>query len=151
MSRMTSKNYITTLELIDELTAAGFQARIQNETYGTFVNVYDGSWGVGSVRVDEIYSMRVTTETAPDCRKYVLDMLYRYASTPIDERNEPLYKIGIKDTTLYLLHINGREITATVNEKAAKAYRKAKADDVVDSLKERGVTAFAKEVKNVTD
>lgn len=148
---MTSKDYITTIELIDELTAAGFQARIQNEAYGTFVNVYDDSWGVGSARVDEIYSMRVTADTTLDRRKYVLDMLYRYTSTPIDERNEPLYKIGIKDTTLYLLHINDKEITATVNEKAAKAYRKAEADDIIDSLKERGVAAFAKEVKNATD
>lgn len=148
---MTSKDYITTIELIDELTAAGFQARIQNEAYGTFVNVYDDSWGVGSARVDEIYSMRVTADTTLDRRKYVLDMLYRYASTPIDERNEPLYKIGIKDTALYLLHINDKEMTVTANKKAAKAYRMAKVDEIIDSLKERGVTAFAKEVKNVTD
>lgn len=146
-----SKDYITTLELIDELTAAGFQALIQNEPHGVFVNVYDDSWGAGSVQVDNVYSMKVTTNTAPDYRRYVLDMLYRYASTPLDKRDEPLYKIGIKDTTLYLLHINDKEITATVNEKAAKAYRKAKVDDIIDSLKERGVTAFAKEVKNVTD
>lgn len=78
-------------------------------------------------------------------------MLYRYASTPIDERNEPLYKIGIKDTALYLLHINDKEMTVTANKKAAKAYRMAKVDEIIDSLKERGVTAFAKEVKNVTD
>lgn len=38
-----SKDYITTLELIDELTAAGFQALIQNEPHGVFVNVYDDS------------------------------------------------------------------------------------------------------------
>ena len=148
---MTSKDYMTTLELIDELTAAGFQARIQNEAYGTFVNVYDDSWGVGSVRVDEIYSMRVTANTTLDHRRYVLDTLYRYASTPLNKRDESLYKIGIKDTTLYLIHINDREMTVTTNEKAAKAYRKAKVDDIIDSLKERGVTAFAKEVKNVTD
>lgn len=115
------------------------------------MNVYDGSWGVGSVRVDEIYSMRVTTDTAPDHRKYVLDTLYRYASTPLDKRDEPLYKIGIKGAALYLLRINDKEITATVNEKAAKAYRGARAYDIIDSLKERGVTAFAKEVKNATD
>lgn len=146
-----SKDYITTLELIDELTAAGFQALIQNEPHGVFVNVYDDSWGAGSVQVDNVYSMKVTTNTAPDYRRYVLDMLYRYASTPLEERSEPLYKIGIKDTALYILHINGKEITATVNEKAAKAYRKAKVDDIIDFLKERGVTAFAKEVKNVTN
>lgn len=146
-----SKDYITTLELIDELTAAGFQALIQNEPHGVFVNVYDDSWGAGSVQVDNVYSMKVTTNTAPDYRRYVLDMLYRYASTPLDKRDETLYKIGIKDTTLYLIHINDKEMTVTANEKAAKAYRKAKVDDVIDSLKERGVTAFAKEVKNVTD
>ena len=146
-----SKDYITTLELIDELTAAGFQALIQNEPHGVFVNVYDDSWGAGSVQVDNVYSMKVTTNTAPDYRRYVLDMLYRYASTPLDKRDETLYKIGIKDTTLYLLHINDKEITVTANEKAAKAYRKAKVDDIIDFLKERGVTAFAKEVKNVTN
>ena len=146
-----SKDYITTLELIDELTAAGFRALIQNEPHGIFVNVYEDSWDAGSVQVDKVYSMKVTTNAAPDYRKYLLNTLYRYASTPLDKRDEPLYKIGIKDTTLYLLHINDREITATVNEKAAKAYRRAKADDVIDSLKERGVTAFAKEVKNVTN
>lgn len=146
-----SKDYITTLELIDELTAAGFQALIQNEPHGVFVNVYDDSWGAGSVQVDNVYSMKVTTNTAPDYRRYVLDMLYRYASTPLDKRDETLYKIGIKDTTLYLIHINDKEITVTANEKAAKAYRKAKVDDIIDFLKERGVTAFAKEVKNVTN
>lgn len=146
-----SKDYITTLELIDELTAAGFQALIQNEPHGVFVNVYDDSWGAGSVQVDNVYSMKVTTNTAPDSRRYVLDMLYRYASTPLDKRDETLYKIGIKDTTLYLIHINDKEMTVTANEKAAKAYRKAKVDDIIDSLKERGVTAFAKEVKNVTN
>lgn len=146
-----SKDYITTLELIDELTAAGFQARIQNEPHGVFVNVYDDSWGAGSVQVDNVYSMKVTTNTAPDYRRYVLDMLYRYASTPLDKRDETLYKIGIKDTTLYLIHINDKEMTVTANEKAAKAYRGTKADDIIDSLKERGVTAFAKEVKNVTN
>lgn len=78
-------------------------------------------------------------------------MLYRYASTPLDKRDETLYKIGIKDTTLYLIHINDKEMTVTANEKAAKAYRKAKVDDIIDFLKERGVTAFAKEVKNVTN
>lgn len=146
-----SKDYITTLELIDELTEAGFQALIQNEPHGVFVNVYDDSWGAGSVQVDNVYSMKVTTNTAPDCRRYVLDMLYRYASTPLDKRDETLYKIGVKDTTLYLIHINDKEMTVTANEKAAKAYRKAKVDDIIDSLKERGVTAFAKEVKNVTN
>lgn len=146
-----SKDYITTLELIDELTAAGFQALIQNEPHGVFVNVYDDSWGAGSVQVDNVYSMKVTTNTAPDYRRYVLDMLYRYASTPLDKRDETLYKIGIKDTTLYLIHINDKEIIVTANEKAAKAYRKAKVDDIIDFLKERGVTAFAKEVKNVTN
>lgn len=146
-----SKDYITTLELIDELTAAGFQALIQNEPHGVFVNVYDDSWGAGSVQVDNVYSMKVTTNTAPDYRRYVLNMLYRYASTPLDKRDETLYKIGIKDTTLYLIHINDKEMTVTANEKAAKAYRKAKVDDIIDFLKERGVTAFAKEVKNATD
>ena len=146
-----SKDYITTLELIDELTAAGFQARLRSDSYGTFVGVYDDGYHTGSVRVDKMYSMKVETHTAEAYRKYVLDTLYRYASTPLDKRDEPLYKIGIKDTTLYLLHINDKEITATVNEKAAKAYRGTKADDIIDSLKERGVTAFAKEVKNVTN
>ena len=148
---MTSKDYITTLELIDELTAAGFQALIQNEPHGVFVNVYDDSWDAGSVQVDKVYSMRVTTNAAPGYRKDVLNILYRYASTPLDKRDETLYKIGIKDTTLYLIHINDKEMTVTANEKAAKAYRKAKVDDIIDFLKERGVTAFAKEVKNVTN
>ena len=148
---MTSKDYITTLELIDELTAAGFQALIQNEPHGVFVNVYDDSWDAGSVQVDKVYSMRVTTNAAPSYRKDVLNILYRYASTPLDKRDETLYKIGIKDTTLYLIHINDKEMTVTANEKAAKAYRKAKVDDIIDFLKERGVTAFAKEVKNVTN
>ena len=146
-----SKDYITTLELIDELTAAGFQARLRSDSYGTFVGMYDDGYHVGDTRVDKIYSMKVETYTAEVYRKYLLDTLYRYASTPLDKRDEPLYKIGIKDTTLYLLHINDREITATVNEKAAKAYRKAELDGIIDSLKERGVTAFAKEIKNVTD
>lgn len=147
---MSNQN-ITTLELIDELTAAGFRAHIQDEPHGTFVNVYEDAWETGSVQVDKMYSMKVTTNTAPDYRKYVLDALYRYASTPLDKRNEPLYKIGIKDTALYLLHINDKEITATANEKAAKTYRRAEVDDIIDSLKECGVTAFAKEVKNVTN
>ena len=95
--------------------------------------------------------MKVETYTAAAYRQYVLDTLYRYASTPLDKRDEPLYKIGIKDTTLYLLHINDKEITATVNEKAAKAYRRSEVDDIIDSLKERDVTAFAKEVKNATN
>lgn len=146
-----SKDYITTLELIDELTSAGFRAYLQDKPHGTFVEVYEDAWDAGSVQVDKVYSMKVTTNAAPDYRKYLLDTLYRYASTPLDKRDEPLYKIGIKDTTLYLLHINDKEITATVNEKAAKAYRGAKADDIIDSLKERSITAFAKEVKNVTD
>lgn len=146
-----SKDYITTLELIDELTAAGFRAHLQNKPHGTFVEVYEDAWDAGNVQVDKMYSMKVTTNAAPDYRKYLLDTLYRYASTPLDERDEPLYKIGIKDTTLYLIHINDREMTVTANEKAAKAYRKEKVDDVIDSLKERGVTAFAKEIKNVVD
>lgn len=146
-----SKDYITTLELIYELTAAGFQAHLRSDSYGTFVGVYDDGYHIGGARVDKMYSMKVETYTAEPYRKYVLDTLYRYASTPLDKRDEPLYKIGIKNTTLYLLHINDREITATVNENAAKAYRMAKVDDIIDSLKERGVTAFAKEVKNVTD
>lgn len=146
-----SKDYITTLELIDELTAAGFRAYIQNKPHGTFVEVYDDAWDAGSVQVDKIYSMKVTTNAAPDYRKYLLDTLYRYASTPLDKRDDPLYKIGIKDTTLYLIHINDREMTVTANEKTAKTYRKAEADDIIDSLKERCVAAFAKEVKNVVD
>lgn len=146
-----SRDYITTLELIDELTAAGFQACLRSDSYGTFVGVYDDGYHIGGARVDKMYSMKVEAYTTEAYRKYVLDMLYRYASTPLDKRDEPLYKIGIKDTTLYLIHINDREMTVTENEKAAKAYRKAKADDVIDSLKERGVTAFAKEVKNATN
>ena len=146
-----SKDHITTLELIDELTAAGFRALVQNEAHGVFVNVYEDSWDTGSVQVDKIYSMKVTANAAPDYRKYLLDTLYRYASTPLDKREEPLYKIGIKDTTLYLIHINDKEMTVTANEKAAKAYRRAEVDDIIDSLKGRGVTTFAKEVKNATD
>lgn len=146
-----SKDYITTLELIDELTAAGFQARLRSDSYGTFVGVYDDGYHIGGARVDKMYSMKVETYTAEAYRKYLLDTLYRYASTPLEERSEPLYKIGIKNTALYLLHINDKEITATVNEKAAKAYREAEADDIINSLKERDITAFAKEVKNVTN
>ena len=146
-----NKDYLTTLELIDELTAAGFQARLRSDPYGTFVGVYDDGYHIGGARVDKMYSMKVETYTAEAYRKYVLDTLYRYASTPLDKRNEPLYKIGIKDTTLYLIHINDREMTVTANEKAAKAYRRAEVDDIVDSLKERGVTAFAKEIKNATN
>ena len=146
-----SKDYITTLELIDELTAAGFRAHLQNKPHGTFVEVYEDAWDAGNVQVDKMYSMKVTTNAAPDYRKYLLDTLYRYASTPLEERSEPLYKIGIKDTALYLLHINDKEITATVNEKAAKAYRGEEVDDIIDSLKGRGITAFAKEVKNATN
>ena len=146
-----SRDYITTLELIDELTAAGFRADLQNKPHGTFVEVYEDVWDAGIVQVDKMYSMEATTNAAPDYRKYLLDTLYRYASTPLEERSEPLYKIGIKDAVLYLLHINDKEITATVDEKAAKAYRRAEEDDVIDSLKGRGVTAFAKEVKNVTN
>lgn len=146
-----SKDYITTLELIDELTAAGFRALVQEDNHGTFVNVYEDNWDAGSVQVDKIYSMKVTTNAAPDYRKYLLDTLYRYASTPLDKRDEPLYKIGIKDTALYLLHINGREITATANEKASKAYRKSEVGDIIDSLKERDITAFAKEIKDATN
>lgn len=115
-----SKDYITTLELIDELTAAGFQALIQNEPHGVFVNVYDDSWDAGSVQVDNVYSMKVTTNTAPDYRRYLLNTLYRYASTPLDERDDPLYKIGIKDTTLYLIHIKDKEMTVTANEKSCQ-------------------------------
>lgn len=147
---MSNQN-ITTLELIDELTAAGFRAIIQDNTHGTFVNVYEDNWDAGSVQVDKIYSMKVTTNVAPDYRKYLLDTLYRYASTPLDERSEPLYKIGIKDTALYLLHINDKEITATANERNAKTYRMVEVNDIIDSLKDRGVTAFAKEVKNATN
>lgn len=146
-----SKDYITTLELIDKLTAAGFRALVQNEPHGVFVNVYDDSFDAGSVQVDKIYSMKATTNAALDYRKYLLNTLYRYASTPLDKRDEPLYKIGIKDTTLYLIHVNDKEIAVTANEKAAKAYRRAKADDIIDSLKERGVIAFAKEFKNTTN
>lgn len=148
---MTSKDYMTTLELIDELTAAGFQARLRSDSYGTFIGVYDDGYHIGGARVDKMYNMKVETYTAEAYRKYVLDMLYRYASTPLDKRDEPLYKIGIKDTTLCLIHINDKEMTVTANEKAAKAYRKANADDIIDSLKKRGVTAFAKEIKNATD
>lgn len=146
-----SKDYITTLELIDELTDAGFQARLWSDSYGTFVGVYDDGYHIGGARVDKMYSMKVEAYTTEAYRKYVLDTLYRYASTPLDKRDEPLYKIGTKDTTLYLLHINDREIAATVNKKAAKAYRKANADDIIDSLKERGITAFAEEIKNATN
>ena len=146
-----SKDYITTLELIDELTAAGFRAHLQNRPHGTFVEVYEDVWDAGIVQVDKMYSMKVTTNAAPDYRKYLLDALYRYASTPLEERSQPLYKIGIKDTALYLLHINDKEITATVNEKAAKAYRREEVDDIIDSLKGRGVIAFAKEVKNAAN
>lgn len=146
-----SKDYITTLELIDELTAAGFRVYLEDKPHGAFVKVYEDAWDAGSVQVDKVYSMNVTTNTAPDYRKYLLNTLYRYASTPLEERSEPLYKIGVKDTALYLLHINDKEMTVTANEKAAKAYRGAEADDIIDSLKERGVTAFAKEVKNATN
>ena len=146
-----SKDYITTLELIDELTAAGFRAYLQNKPHGTFVEVYEDSWDAGNVQVDKMYSMKLTTNAAPDYRKYLLNTLYRYALTPLEERSEPLYKIGIKDTALYLLHINDKEITATVNKKAAKAYRGEEVNDIIDSLKERDVTAFAEKVKNATD
>lgn len=115
-----SKDYITTLELIDELTAAGFRAHLQNKPHRTFVEVYEDVWDADIVQVDKMYSMKVTTNAAPDYRKYLLDTLYRYASTPLKERSEPLYKIGIKDTALYLLHINDKEITATVNEKGCQ-------------------------------
>ena len=137
--------------MIDELAAAGFRAHLQNKPHGTFVEVYEDAWDAGIVQVDKMYSMKVTANAAPDYRKYLLDTLYRYASTPLEERSEPLYKIGIKDTALYLLHINDKEITATVNEKAAKAYRGEEVDDIIDSLKGRGVIAFAKEVKNATN
>lgn len=49
-----SRDYITTLELIDELTAAGFRASLRSDSYGTFVGVYDDGYRIGGARVELI-------------------------------------------------------------------------------------------------
>lgn len=58
---------------------------------------------------------------------------------------------NLDEAAKYMVSVIAVKDMATVNEKAAKAYRRAKVDDIIDSLKERGVIAFAKEVKNATN
>lgn len=147
---MSSQN-ITTLELIDELAAAGYKAYVNDDNHGTHVVVYEGSEFVGSARADEMYSMKVNTNTATDYRKYVLDTLYRYASTPLDRRKEQLYKMRIEDTSLYLIHINEVQMTITSNERAAKAYIKCDADEAYMLANKQGVILSIEEIKNATN
>lgn len=48
-----------------------------------------------------------------------------YASTPVVKREPRLYKLKVRDTNLYLIHINEHEMAVTTNSKAAKVYELA--------------------------
>lgn len=146
-----SNNYITTQKLIDNLEAAGYQAILSTDICGTYVRVHDDRQFIGGARVDRVRVMNMTATNPAEDHERVLDLLYRYASTPLDERDEQLYIIGIRNTNLYITHTNGREVTATADKEAAKVYESDRAQKIFESLGKRGVTLFIEKILDATN
>lgn len=146
-----NNNYITTQKLIDSLEAAGYQVILSTDICGTYVRVHNSRQFIGGARVDRVRVMNMI-ETGPgEDHGDVLDLLYRYASTPLNERDEQLYVIGIRNTNLYVTHTNSREVTVTADKEAAKVYDSDRAQKILESLGNRSVALFMEKVQDATN
>lgn len=119
-----SKDYITTNELIEFLTREGYRAIETRDSYGDYIEVHEGTVPVGSVRTDAPYTLNVSAYLPEDYRKRLLGILYDYAKTPIDAREDKKYTLRILGTKLYLTSIDEVEMTVVSDEMKAKLYKK---------------------------
>ena len=147
---MSNQN-ITTLALMEQLTDAGYRAHLVDQIDGKFVKIYDDSKLAGIVGVDKMYCLEVNANTDINYRKHLLDTLYEYATTPIKNRKEPLYKVGLARTCLYINHINEKEATVTANKITAKAYRMAEIDELRMIAKQNKIEIFIEDIDRVAD
>lgn len=146
-----SNNYITTQKLIDSLEAAGYQAILNTDICGTYIRAHDDRQLIGGARVDRVRIMNMTATNPAEDHGRVLDLLYQYASTPLDERDEQLYIIRVRNTNLYVTHTNGREATVTAYKEDAKVYESDRAQKVLESSEKRGIALFMEKVEDATN
>ena len=119
-----SSKYVTTKYLIETLTNAGYRVIEGTDSYGKCIDVFDGLVHVGSVRADKMYCFKISTCLKDEYRKRLFNILYDYAKTPIDAREDGRYTLRILGTNLYLTSIDEVEMTAVSDDMKAKLYKR---------------------------
>lgn len=147
---MSNQN-VTTLELMEELADTNYRTQLVEYEDGMYVKVYEDSNFIGSVRVDEMYCLEVNASVEKNYRKCLLDTLYKYAATPVERRKEPLYRVGLSRTSLYINHINKNEATVTANKSAAKVYRMAEVEEIQKIAKQNKIELFIEDTNRVAN
>lgn len=119
-----SREYITTKYLIETLTNAGYRVVEGTDSYGKCIDIFDGLVHVGAVRADKMYCFKISACLKDEYRKRLFNILYDYAKTPIDAREDEKYTLRILGTKLYLTSIDEVEMTVVSDEVKAKLYKK---------------------------
>lgn len=119
-----SKKYITTKYLIETLINAGYKVTEDTDSYGGYIDIFDGLVCVGAVRTDKMYCFKISACLKDKYRKRLFNILCDYAKTPIDAREDKRYTLRILGTKLYLTSIDEVEMVVVSDEMKAKLYRK---------------------------
>ena len=83
-----SSKYITTKYLIETLINAGYRVVEGIDSYGKCIDVFDGLVHVGAVRADKMHCFKISACLKDEYRKRLFNILYDYAKTPIDARED---------------------------------------------------------------
>ena len=138
-----SKDYITTPELINELTAAGLKVVDKNFKVSFFEN---GDHLATVSKIDPCSFWIVAERTDAKTMVPLTNAILNYIKTPVDKREHSVYKLKVENTGMYLTHINEYETTVTTNEKAAKAYDSAGVYDAKVLAEKQGLALRAEAI-----
>lgn len=142
-----SKDYITTPELINELTAAGLKVVDKNFKVSFFEN---GDHLATVSKTDPCSFWIIAEWTDAKTAVPLTNAILKYIKTPVNKREHGVYRLKVENTGMYLIHINEYEVTVTTNEKAAKVYDNTGVYDAKILAEKQGF-ALKKEVVGATN
>lgn len=145
-----SKKHITTKYLIETLINAGYKATEDTDSYGGYIDIFDGLICVGAVRTDKMYCFKISACLKDEYRERLFNILCDYAKTPIDVRKDEKYTLRILGTKLYLTSIDEVEMTVVSDEMKAKLYKKGGVKRAKEFAKKHDIIIEAEKV-NATD
>lgn len=111
--------YMTTDELKKIAVDAGFEVTDKNSKISFFEN---GDRRATVYKTEKCSFWIVAEWSNAEMIVPLTGAILSYIKTPVSRRSPSVYKLKVKGTGLYLIHINEYEITTTTNIKAAKAY-----------------------------
>ena len=129
-------NYTTTEDLKKTATEVGLKVVDKNSKVSFFEN---GDHLATVYKTEECSFWIIAEWSNVETMVPLTGAILSYIKTPVSRRSPSVYKLKIKGTGLYLIHINEYEITTTTNIKAAKAYDLAGVSEARELAERQGI------------